>query len=144
MKSIKKLLFVMAALAAVFGFVACSNDDDGGPSRVAVYTADESEGDYTDIYTLTFYDDDTFSMYHEMEYRGEEWSATIFEGTYRGNPEGNGDIYITLEKMLDEEGEEFVDPPKNLQDPIKITVKGGKVRVPVTTSLLYTPEFTRE
>lgn len=28
MKSIRKILFVMAAPAAVFGFVACSDDDD--------------------------------------------------------------------------------------------------------------------
>ena len=38
MKGIKKYLFLLAALAAVFGFVACSDDDDDdGPATVAVY-----------------------------------------------------------------------------------------------------------
>lgn len=56
MKSIRKILFVMAALAAVFGFVACSNDDDE-PSTVAVYerksTWKEGDVECYDISTVT-------------------------------------------------------------------------------------------
>ena len=82
MKSIKKLIFVMAVLAAVFGFVACSDDDDDddddGPSKVAVYTG-EGFGDLS--YEITFYDDGTFKNVFTIEVG----SGTAATGTYTGD-----------------------------------------------------------
>ena len=142
MKSIKKLIFVMAALAAVFGFVACSDDDDDddGPSKVAVYKADDSDDMGSDIYTLTFYDDHTFSMYWEED----DWSATLCKGKYEGNPEGDGDIIITVKKIFN--GEKFVDPPISWRDPFPVTVTGRKGSFPVALDEYNERylEFTRQ
>ena len=80
MKSIKKLIFVMAALAAVFGFVACSDDDDDddGPSKVTVYT-----GEGVGLsYEITFYDGGAFKRVFTIEGVG---SGTAETGTYRGD-----------------------------------------------------------
>ena len=55
MKSIKKYLFVMAALAVVLGFASCKQDS--GPSIVAEF---ECKTKY-DTSIVTFYDDGTFS-----------------------------------------------------------------------------------
>ena len=116
MKSIKKLLFVMAALAAVFGFVACSNDDDG-PSTVAVY-----EMKYTGYYddttqTLTFYDDDTFSWVVKVtDYKGKSQSAPFMKGTYTGDPSKDGKITITATKMYDEEEGKLASLPEAEKD----------------------------
>ena len=74
MKSVKKYLFLMAVVAALFGFVACSSDDDGA-SEVAVYTqASES-------WTLTFYDDKTFKNVQTIA--GKDY--TVATGTYKGD-----------------------------------------------------------
>ena len=78
MKSIKKLIFVMTALAAVFGFVACSDDDDD-PSTVAVYTG--KEGDNLS-YVITFYDNGTFKNVLTIK---EVGSGTVATGTYKGD-----------------------------------------------------------
>ena len=143
MKSIKKLLFVMAALAAVFGFVACSNDDDDDPKTVAVYTADDSGSGYTDICTLTFYDDNSFSMYNAFDYGpGAKWSGIIFTGTYTGKPAEDGDITITVKKVFDRESNKLVDAPTELQKPLPVTITGGKGKFPVDLEQ-NTLEFTR-
>ena len=142
MKSIKKLLFVMAALAAVFSFVACSDDDDDGPETVAVYKADDSGSGYTDIYTLTFYDDNSFSMYNAFDYGPEaKWSGTICTGTYTGKPAEDGDITITVEKIADEETGNLT----ALEDPLSKTVpvKDKKGSFPVD-SHGRTVKFTRQ
>ena len=109
MKSIKKLLFVMAALAAVFGFVACSNDDDGGPSRVAVYedkatfNVDGYVVDY--IQTLTFYNDNTFSWVNKMEYHnGPTEKMPYMDGEYTGDPSKDGTITMAATEMYNGEG----------------------------------------
>ena len=109
MKSIKKLLFVMAALAAVFGFVACSNDDDDGPETVAVYKADDSGSGYTDIYILTFYDDYSFSVYNEWDYgSGDKWSGIGCTGTYTGDvtkdTSATNKVTYTVKKYANEKG----------------------------------------
>ena len=92
MKSIKKYLFIMAALAAVFGFVACSDEDDD-PSTVAEY-----KNTYSPYYTylVTFLDDNTWSQ--AVEYNGKK--ETMAAGTYKGNPSVDGKVYITATKYL--------------------------------------------
>ena len=99
MKNIKKLLFVMAALAAVFGFVACSNDDDDGPETVAVYTGKDVD-DWS--YVITFYDDGTFKNVVTIEGLGSGIAAT---GTYNGdvNKDTSNDnkVSFTIKTMGD-------------------------------------------
>ena len=81
MKSIKRYFFVMMAIAAVFGFVACSDDD--GASAVAVYKNDT-------VNTVTFYDNDTFEVI--MEVPSLSYTETEAEGTYTGDPSKDGKI----------------------------------------------------
>ena len=85
MKSIKRYFFVMMAVAAVFGFVACSDDDDGA-SAVAVYKDDT-------VNTVTFYDNDTFEVI--MEVPSLSYTETEAEGTYTGDPSKDGEITMT-------------------------------------------------
>lgn len=121
MKSIKKYLFIMAALAAVFGFVACSDEDDD-PSTVAVYeTEDGSE-------TITFFDDDTWTVTRKVY--GKE--TTIAAGTYAGgNPSKNGSFLITMTKML--YNENLIDVPLVQQEPEEVSVISGKTVIHHTT-----------
>lgn len=70
MKSIKKYLFIMMALAAVFGFVACSDDDDDRES--VVY---EDASGYN---AFTFYDDLSFVLRNnvaDMELYSGTWDT---------------------------------------------------------------------
>lgn len=104
----------MAALAAVFGFVACSDEDDD-PSTVAEYKATYSS------YTLlvTFLDNGTWSQ--TSEYLGKN-KTTMAEGTYRGDPSAdNGEIYITPTKYLDSDNK-LTEIPKNYQEEETITI----------------------
>lgn len=111
MKSIKKYLFIMAALAAVFGFVACGDDD---PSTVATYK------DITGIETVTFLDDDTWSVSGEV--LGNK--MTLAEGTYTGDPAKDGTITITMTKWMGADGE-MEDIPNAPAE--KVTISGGKM-----------------
>ncbi len=86
MKSIKKILFIMAALAATLAFVSCSSGDDD-PSTVAVYKCTEDGA----TVTITFYDDDTWKMV--AEYEGEVVESG--NGTYKGDPTKDGTITLT-------------------------------------------------
>ncbi len=86
MKSIKKILFIMAALAATLAFVSCSSGDDD-PSTVAVYKGTDSGA----TVTITFYDDDTWKMV--AEYEGEVLESA--NGTYKGDPTKDGTITVT-------------------------------------------------
>ena len=113
MKSIKKYLFIMAALAAVFGFVACSDDDE--PSTVATY-----KNTYSPYYTylVTFLDDNTWSQ--AVEYDGKK--ETMAAGTYKGNPSADGKIYITPTKYLNSD-DKLAEIPKEYQEEETITNK---------------------
>ena len=118
MKSIKKYLFIMAALAAVFGFVACSDEDDE-PSTVAEYKATYSS------YTLlvTFLDDGTWSQ--TSEYLGNN-KTTMAAGTYRGDPSAdNGKVYITPTKHLNSDNK-LTEIPKEYQEEETITITNKK------------------
>ena len=108
MTGIKKVLIVLAALAAVFGFVACSdNDDDDGGSGgggssssgnvVAVYVWEEENGNKD---TITFFSDKTFS---DVTSQGEK-SQTVAEGKYEGDPTKDGNISLTATKVVDDDG----------------------------------------
>ena len=105
MKGIKKYLFMLMALAAVFGFVACSDDDDDddGPSKVAVYRADMSDEEGEEIYTLTFYSDKSFRVVNNgKDYSdGNTWNETVATGTYTGDPTQEGQITATIKQVFD-------------------------------------------
>ena len=109
MKSIKKLLFVMAALAAVFGFVACSNDDDDDPETVAVYTG--KDGDNLS-YVITFYDDGTFK--NVLTIKGVA-SGNVATGTYNGDvtkdTSADNKVTFTIKTMgrYDSEAKKFIE-----------------------------------
>lgn len=81
----------MAALAAVFGFVACSNDDDG-PSKVAVFE------DTTNIYTATFYSNDTYEVVGDLG--PSLGKKTVEKGTYTGKPKGESKVTLTPKKVI--------------------------------------------
>ena len=112
MKSIKKLLFVMAALAAVFGFVACSDDDDDGPSKVAVFEDSYTVEGAKCTETITFYDDGTFKNVITIEGVGSGTAAT---GTYKGDvtkdTSDDNKVTFTIKTMggYDDETGKFVE-----------------------------------
>lgn len=124
MKSIKKYLFIMAALAAVFGFVACGDEDDN-PSTVAEYKATYSS------YTLlvTFLDDGTWSQ--TSEYLGKN-KTTMAEGTYRGNPSADGKVYITPTKYLKNDNK-LTEIPKEYQEEETLNISNKKFTYDYTT-----------
>ncbi len=122
MKSIKKILFIMAALAATLAFVSCSSDDDD-PSTVAVYKGTE-EGVAT---TITFYDDDTWNVV--AEYQGKE--VARMNGTYKGDPsKDNTTISVTIKKgtAMDENGNMVDIPLEDLEESSgEMPIIGGKL-----------------
>lgn len=98
MKGVKKYLFIMAALAAVFGFVACDNDEEED-NIVAVYTATMTEDGIAMLVTMTFYGDNTFlATYTVMSI-----TVTGMVGTYTGIPSKDGRIIMTIEKMINDD-----------------------------------------
>ena len=105
MKSIKKLLFVMAALAAVFGLVACSDDDDD-PSTVAVFEDSYTNAGAKYTETITFYDDGTFKNVTTIEGVRTFTAAT---GTYKGDvtkdTSNTNKVTYTVKKYANKKGE---------------------------------------
>ena len=93
MKSIKKFLFIMVALATALAFVSCSNGSDD-PSTVAVYKGDFEEA----TATYTFYDDNTWK--YEAVYEGKVVESG--NGTYKGDPTKDGTIKITIDGETEE------------------------------------------
>lgn len=140
MNGIKKYLFIMVALAAIFGFVACSDDDDD-PSMVAVYRADELNGGGTDFYTLIFNNNGTFSMHRAWNLgTSTNNELTIYEGIYDGNPTQNDTITIKIKKIADEYGN-----LGNVQNPISVPITNEMGRFPVKedNGTFYYLTFTR-
>ena len=135
MKSIKKYLFMLMALAAVFGFVACSNDDDDdGPSTVAVYKATTTGVDWSVTYTAKFFEGGTFAV--DSSSQGN--SITAMTGTYTGDPSKDGEITMTVKKIAGEDGK-LADPDDDdFASPITVTITGGKA------NFLDMGEFTRQ
>ncbi|MDE7227027.1 MAG: hypothetical protein K2N31_01740 [Treponemataceae bacterium] len=82
-------LIIIAALAAVLGFVAYGDDD---PSTVAVYKADATVA----TYTVTFYDDDTFSVVGNSSQTGD---VEMAKGTHTGDPAKDETITLTFLKL---------------------------------------------
>lgn len=122
----------MAALAAVFGFVACSDDDDG-PSAVAVYESKETwkEGDVEcyNIYTVTFYDDNTFIMTSVGKDDEDIWNDIGLIGVYTDDPSTDGTIKMTVKKVVWGDDEKLIDVPEAYKEQftnIVITISGGK------------------
>ncbi|MBD5410185.1 MAG: hypothetical protein HDR53_03770 [Treponema sp.] len=86
MKSIKKFLFVMVALATALAFVSCNNDDDDD-GVVAVYKF--SEGGLS--LKITCFDNGQWEMIEDASgAEPEMW------GTYEGDPSNDGEIKITV------------------------------------------------
>lgn len=130
MKGIKKYLFIMVALAAIFGFVACSDDDDDS-GIVAVYRADESNGGGTDFYTLIFNNNGTFSMHRGWNLGTSSNDAlTIYEGTYTGKSTQDGTITIIIKKIADKDGN-LGDAPADVQTSIDVTITNEMGSFPV-------------
>ncbi|MBD5411994.1 MAG: hypothetical protein HDR51_04510 [Treponema sp.] len=95
MKSITKFLFVMVALATALAFVSCSNDDnDSDDGVVAVYKSSSS------YYTMTFFDDYTWTMDIKEEGETRKYSA----GTYEGDPSQDGELKCKMTKVANGEG----------------------------------------
>ena len=112
MKGVKKYLFLMAVVAALFGFVACSSDD-GGASEVAVYTRPTYMlyDDVSCAETLTLYDNGTFETVAIVKGTTDKGATTVDEeyiiatGTYEGDvtkDTGDGnDVTAAIEKLAD-------------------------------------------
>ena len=97
MKGIKKYLFIMAALAAVFGFVACSDDDDddsgsSSGNAVAVYKCDLGHL----AYITTFFKDGAFTQVAKVYNNISNPEEKFGEGTYTGDPSKDGVITLTF------------------------------------------------
>lgn len=108
MKSVKKYLFLMAVVAALFGFVACSSDDDGASaSEVVTYKSDED--------TLIFYDDDTFKVVED----GKTFATGTYTGDVTKNTGPGNTVTATIKKMVMKEGGKLV----NIKDYVKAQVK---------------------
>ena len=112
MKSIKKFLFVMVALATALAFVSCSNDDDDEPSTVAVYKADDDG----EVSTVTFLDNNTWTW--KIELAGQ--STDAYAGTFSGDPSKDSEITITPTKMGGK------DIPPDYQKEEKVDIKNGE------------------
>ena len=119
MKSIRKILLVMAALAAVFGFVACSDDDDG-PSAVAVYenkeTWTEGDVDCYDTRTAFFYDDKTFIVTLDYKDDEESWNIIYWTGVYTGDLSTDNTIRMTVKKVAWGDNDSLIDVPEASKD----------------------------
>lgn len=121
----------------MFGFVACSDDDDE-PSTVAVYeceykwTAEDGTTECYNTHTVTFYDDGTFTNTLVGKNDEESWNYTYQKGTYTGDPAKDGKITITATKIADWDDDDnikLIDVPeegKEYYTNIEITISGGK------------------
>lgn len=125
MKSIKKFLFIMVALATALAFVSCSNgSDDGGSNNsnsnvVAMYEAD------SEATVLKFFNDNTWSL-TDCSSKNETF---LGEGTYKGNPAKNAKIYITLVKYMDWDINEVYEIPSNKQEELTVEIKSGILKL---------------
>ena len=146
MKGIKKYLFMLMALAAVFGFVACSDndDDDYVPLPVAVYKANVTEYGDTGAYTLTFLSNGSFTIYESWTDEDYPYPETYltYMGTYTGNPAEDAEIGMTITHILYEY--DFLTPvPEEMKEylsDIKVTISGGKF----TLSFIPMAEFVKQ
>lgn len=111
MKSIKKFLFVMVALAAVWSFISCSSDDDG-PKTVAVYEYGFSSGAASYTEKITFFDDGTFENVATSAYGSFSDSYPVATGTYTGDVTKDtgtdNKVTVTIEKYAYEEDEKTI------------------------------------
>ena len=99
MKSIKKILFIMVALATALAFVSCSNGSDDGDNNngnggtVSVY---EGTNPYTDgITIITFFGN---KSWREGWRDDNQTIETLSLGTYEGDPSKDGNITMTKTK----------------------------------------------
>ena len=99
MKSIKKLIFVLAALTAVFGFVACSDDDDE-PSTVAVYEESYTESGVAYTETITFLDNGTFKNVGTIGGKSYTFATGTYKGDVKKDTSDSNKVTFTVEKMM--------------------------------------------
>lgn len=91
MKSIKKFLFVMVALAAALAFVSC-NDDDDDDGVVAVYKFSDDGLSLK----ITCFDNGKWEMIEDASgAEPEMW------GIYEGDPSNDGEVKITVTGSAD-------------------------------------------
>ena len=149
MKIFKKLTVIAAAVTMLFAISACANgssssdsDDKKNPETPAVETPEEEtpeeekpeEVKTVAVYdessgminiTLTFYSDKNWEVYTDYETKKGKPSKGILEaGTYTGSPEKDGDISLTVTKVMSKNGG-TEDLPADNQKAIKVTVISG-------------------
>lgn len=95
MKTLKKIGFAVFAICMAFAAVSCKDDDDDSPAVVTEWVSEASG-------TITYYDDNTFSVKLE--------GFVAMTGTYSGDTtKSDVEIGIKVEKimeaMLDDESE---------------------------------------
>ena len=118
MKSIKRYFFVMMAIAAVFGFVACSDDDD--PTAIAMFKGIEWE----DL-AVSFFSDGTFSVV-------DTDIGMITSGMYTDDPtENSGAVEVTV-SWVNNEYEDFYTVGKTY-----IFMIGSNGNATVQTDILF-------
>ena len=85
MKAIKKILAVLLAGALVFGFAACSSDDDGGNSSSETGKTDENSGSETGKTGESSGDtkvEKPAASSQDNPFKGTEWMCYDFSNVY--------------------------------------------------------------
>ena len=148
MKGIKKYLFMLMALAAVFGFVACSDndDDDYVPLPMAVYKADATNDEETLIYTLTFLSNGSFTISEYWKDKEDPYSYPetylTYMGTYTGKPAEDDEIVMTITHLLNDY--DLLAPvPEEMKEylsDMKVTISDSKFTLP----FVWMAEFVKQ
>ena len=132
MRKFAKISAVLAAMVLALAFVGCKDDDDDDddPSVVTTWYCTETDEDDGSVFTETlyFYDDSTFKMVMSSE----GVNITDATGTYTGDTTKDGNIVITLKKIVkgaleDSDSTELVDVPSEYASKfvIKATINGN-------------------
>lgn len=84
------------------------------------------------IYTVTFYDDNTYTVTSVGKDDEESWDYTVQKGVYTGDPSKDGTIKMTAKKVDWGDNGELIDVPEedkeNYTD-IEITISGGTTTI---------------
>ena len=142
MRKFAKISAVLAAMVLALAFVGCKDDDDddddddpsvvtNDPSVTTWYCTETDEGDGSAVTkTVYFYDDNTFKVVESSE--GENF--TFATGSYTGDTTKNGNIAITIKKIVksalgESDSLELVDVPAEYASKFDwtATINGNKM-----------------
>ena len=136
MKSILKFFTAVMLLAASFGVISCSDNEDDSPSVTATYYGagvGTIDGVNMTITMKTkFYDNKEFVIDLTMTAVGEtvaSYSGTFFLGTYTGNPTKDGTVKMTIAKEYDFEQKKLVDIPSSEREEESFVISAGKAEI---------------